>query len=284
MLVSLGTNIVHIAINAVLIFGLKMGVEGAAISTLLSRMLGAAAMLLFQRRPGQDITLDKLRTYRPDFKLIRMILYIGIPAGIENSLFQFGKLLVQSTVSTLGTAAIAVQALTSTLEAFQSMPSNAIGLGLVTVAGFCMGAGKPLEARRNIIKLTGLSALVLAISIVVTVLLTKPAAMLASLDAQSMEMTFSLMKLIAVVKIFTWPLAFIPANGMRAAGDVKYTMLVSTISMWVLRVGLCYYLCRFAGMGITGVWIAMFADWTCRAVFYVFRFFRGTWMEKKVLV
>lgn len=283
MMVSLGTNIVHIGINAVLIYGLKLGVEGAAISTLTSRILGAAAMLLFQRKPGQDITLDHLRAYRPDMKIIRMILYIGIPTGIESSLFQLGKLLVQSTVSTLGTAAIAVQALTSMMETLQSMPSNAIGLGLVTVAGFCMGAGKIGEARRNIIKLTGLATLALAVTIAITLLLTKPIAMLAGMNAQSTDMTFSLMKLIAAVKIFTWPLAFIPVSGMRAAGDVKYTMLVSTISMWVLRVGLAYYLCRYTGVGLTGVWIAMFADWSCRAVFYVIRFLKGTWMHKRVL-
>jgi Na+-driven multidrug efflux pump len=85
-------------------------------------------------------------------------------------------------------------------------------------------------------------------------------------------------------KVFLWPMAFIPANGMRAAGDVRYTMLVSGVSMWVLRVGLCWYLCRYAGMGVTGVWVAMFAAWFCRGVFFLVRFQRGTWMRKKVLV
>jgi putative MATE family efflux protein len=284
MLVTLGTNVVHIAVNALLIFGLGMGVAGAALSTLLSRALGASAMLLFQRRPGQDITLDRLRRYRPDPRIIRMILFIGIPAGIENCLFQFGKLMVQSTVSTLGTTAIAVQALTNTLEAFQSMPSFAIGLGLVTVAGTCMGAGKPEEARRYIFKLTALSYAVMAVSVGAVLLLTKPAALLAGMNAESAAMTLSLMLLIGAFKVFLWPPAFIPANGMRAAGDVRYTMLVSAISMWVLRVGLSYYLCRYTGAGLAGVWIAMFADWFCRGVFFTVRFFKGAWMKKKVLV
>jgi putative MATE family efflux protein len=284
MLVTLGTNVVHLIVNAVLIFGLRLGVEGAALSTLLSRVLGAAVMLAFQRRPGQDITFDKILTYKPDLKIIRMILYIGIPAGVENCLFQLGKLMVQSTVSTLGTAAIAVQALTGMLEAFQSMPAVGIGLGLVTVAGTCMGAGKPEEARRYIIKLTKLSFIVMAASIAVVLLLTKPATLLAGMDPASAKMTFSLMTLIAVFKVFLWPLAFTPANGLRAAGDVKYAMLVSGISMWVLRVGLAYYLCRYAGVGLAGVWIAMFADWGCRGIFFLVRFLRGAWMRKKVLV
>lgn len=284
MLVSLGANVIHITVNAVLIFGFRMGVEGAAISTLLTRILGASAMLLFQRRPGQSITLDKMLTYRPDKRVIRMILFIGIPAGVENCLFQLGKLLVQSTVSTLGTTAISVQALTSTLEALQSMPSTAIGLGLLTIAGYCMGAGKPDEARRYIIKLTKLSTAVLAGSIVIVLMLVKPITNLAGMDAKSMEMTLNLMLLISVVKVFLWPLAFTPANGMRAAGDVKYAMLVSGISMWVLRVGLCYVLVRYAGMGIFGVWIAWVSDWFCRAALFLGRFLKGKWMQKKVLV
>lgn len=283
MLVTLGTNILHVAVNAALIFGLRLGVEGAALSTLISRAVGTAALLLLQRRPGQDITLEKVLAYRPDMKIIRMILFIGIPAGVENCLFQLGKLMVHSTVSLLGTTAIAVQALTNTLEAFQSMPGIAVGLGLVTVAGTCMGAGKPEEARRYTLKLTVLTYIILAASILIVLLLTKPAAALAGMNAQSAGMTFSLMAFIAVFKVFLWPMAFTPANGLRAAGDVKYTMLVSVASMWVFRVGLGYYLCRYTGAGLYGVWIAMFADWFCRGVLFLFRLLRGAWMQNKLL-
>ncbi len=283
MLVSLGTNILNIAGNAILIFGFDMGVAGAAIATLISRIAGALLMLWFQRRPGQSITLDNIFSIRPDMSMIRMILRIGIPTGLENCLFQFGKLMVQSTVSTLGTTAISVQALTYTLEYISSMPSLAIGLGLMTVVGHCMGAGKPDEARKYTIKLTVLSIISLAVSLAVVLLITRPATILAGMDKERAEMTIHLIMLISIVKLFVWPLAFIPAYGMRAAGDVKYMMLVSSISMWVLRVGLCYYLCRYTGVGVLGVWIAMFADWFCRALFFLKRFISGKWMQKKVL-
>jgi Na+-driven multidrug efflux pump len=103
------------------------------------------------------------------------------------------------------------------------------------------------------------------------------------MGSESARMTFNLMLMISAFKIFLWPFAFIPAYGMRAAGDVKYTMLVSTITMWALRVGLCYYLCRYAGFGVSGVWIAIFADWFVRGVFYTLRFQKGKWMRKKVI-
>jgi putative MATE family efflux protein len=283
MLVTLGTNVINIAVNAALIFGFRLGVEGAALSTLISRAAGTAALLVLQRRPGQDITLEKVLAYRPDMKIIRKILFVGIPAGIENCLFQLGKLMVHSTVSLLGTTAIAVQALTNTLEAFQSMPGIAIGLGLVTVAGTCMGAGKPEEARRYTLKLTALTYVVLAASILIVLVLTRPATVLSGMDAQSAGMTFSLMAFIAVFKVILWPMAFTPANGLRAAGDVKYAMLVSVASMWVFRVGLGYFLCRYTGAGLYGVWIAMFTDWLCRGVLFLVRLLRGAWMQNRLL-
>jgi putative MATE family efflux protein len=284
MLVSLGANVVHIAVNALLIFGFRLGVEGAAISTLLSRMLSALVLLLFQRKPGQAITLDNLRSYRPDKRILRMILYVGIPAGVENCMFQLGKLLVQSTVSTLGTTVIAVQALTSMLEGLQSMPSQAVGIGLLAVAGYCMGADRPDEARRYIIKLTKLSTLLIAVCSALVLALTRPVTALAGMDAASRTLTFDLMAFVSVFKVFLWPMAFTPANGMRAAGDVKYAMIVSSVSMWVLRVGLSYILVRVAGLGIEGIWIAWLSDWLLRAVFFLIRFKKGVWMRKKVLI
>lgn len=284
MQVSVWTNVLHIAVNALLIYGLKLGVEGAALSTLLSRILGAAALLYFQRRPGQIISLDNLCAYRPDKKIIRMILYVGIPSGIENCLFQLGKLLVLSTVATLGTRVIAVQAMMGMLEGFQSIPSQAIGLGLLTVAGYCMGAGRPDEARRYTIKLTKLAALVLIGCIAFFVLLTPLITHLSGMDTVAAAMTMRLLSYVSIAKVFLWPLAFMPAYGMRAAGDVRYAMLVSGISMWALRVGLSFILVRYAGLGIDGIWLAWMADWLCRSIFFLVRFLRGKWMTKKVLL
>jgi len=283
MLVALGANVVHIAGNAVLMFGFELGVSGAAISTLISRMLGALMMMWFLHKPHQVITLDHILAIRPDMNLIKMILRVGIPTGIENALFQVGKLLVQSTVSTLGTLSISVQALIYTLEFLTSVPSLAVGLGLVTVVGQCMGAGRSEEARLYVKKLTKFAGILLLSSSTLILLLTKPAAWLAGMGSEASNMAFWLMLLIFIVKILIWPMAFIPAYGLRAAGDVRYTMLVSAISMWVLRVGLCYVLCRHAGLGLLGVWIAMFADWACRAIFFTRRYQSGKWLQKKVL-
>ena len=283
MLVTVGTNSVNILGNAVLIFGVHLGVAGAAAATLASRILGGIGMMLLQRRPGSVITITDYFSVRPDAALIRRILSIGIPTGVENCLFQLGKLLIQSTVSTLGTQAIAVQAMTAHIELFTSMPGMAVGIGLVTVVGQCIGGGRPDEAVKNCRKLTFVSFLSVAILSGLSVLACPVITRLAGLSAESGAEVFRLIVLIACVKPVIWALAFTPAYGMRAAGDVRYSMIVSSSSMWVLRVGLCWYLCRVAGMGVTGVWIAMFSDWICRAVLFTIRFVRRRWLLHDVI-
>jgi len=283
MLVSAGGNLLNIAGNAVFLFVFRWGVFGAALSTTLSRVLQCAVILWLHRKPGQVIVLDKYLAIRPDWKLIRMILRVGIPTGVENGMFQLGRLMVQSTVALLPTAEIAAQAMINTLEYFTSMPSMAIGLGLVTVAGRCMGAGKPEEARHYTILLTLYSELLVILTGILIYLAVNPVCTLSGLSRESAEIVVKMMLLITIVKPFVWPLAFTPSNALRAAGDVKFSMLVSAGSMWIFRVVLCVVLIRYLGFGVLGVWIAMFVDWADRAVWFTIRFVRGKWMRMHVL-
>ena len=283
MIVSAVGNLLNIAGNAVFMFVFHWGVMGAALSTMLSRALQCVAILWFHHRPGQMIVLNHYASIRPDFGLIRTILRIGIPTGVENGMFQFGKLVIQSTVATLPTSEIAAQAVVNTLEYFTSMPSMAVGLGLVTVAGQCMGAGRPREARRYSLEFTGISELLVLGTGILIFLSVDTVSRLSGLSGDSAQIVHRMMVLITLVKPFIWPLAFTLPNGMRAAGDVKYSMIVSAASMWVFRVALCMLLIRGFGFGVLGVWIAMFVDWFDRDIWYVARFLGGKWMNQKVL-
>ena len=147
MAVTVATNLLNIFGNAVLIWGAGLGVAGAAISTLVSRIIAAVCVLLFLRRKSGQIIIGNFIFLRPDGRLIKNILRIGIPSGVENGMFQFGKLAIQSTVSTLGTAAIAAQAMTNIMENFNGIAGIGIGIGMMTVVGQCLGAGRPDEAR-----------------------------------------------------------------------------------------------------------------------------------------
>ena len=275
--------VINLVLDAVFILGLNMGVAGAAISTLVSRAFCAIVVLYFLRKPKQKIVLNQYHTIRPDFPLIGKVLAIGIPAGVENGMFQFGKLAIQSTVSTLGTQAIAAQAMTVIFENVNGIAAIAVGIGLMTVAGQAFGAGRKEEAKYYIIKLTGYAEIVLIISCAVTFLISRPIMHLAGMEAGSMKLCYQMLIAITIAKPVLWALSFIPPYGLRAAGDVKFSMITATCTMWFCRVILAIYLIRFQGFGPIAVWIGMFADWGIRSIIFSIRFMSGKWMEKHVI-
>ena len=283
MLISMVCNLINIVGNAVLIFGFHMGVVGAALATLISRVLSSVAVMWFLRQPKQTIVIRDYFKIRPKFSRILNIMAVGIPTGIENGMFQFGKLVIQSSVSTLGTMAIAAQAMTSTLELVSSQAPIGIGLGMMTLVGQCMGAGRVNEARRNIRRLTAYAEVTMVLLCGLIALLVRPITIWAGMEREAAEMAVWLTYIICLVKPLIWTPAFIPAYGLRAAGDVRYSMIVSTCTMWLCRVLTAVLLIRAFHFGPIAVWIGMFFDWTVRSVIFTLRFRSGKWEQKRVL-
>lgn len=283
MIISIISNCMNIIGNAILIFGFDMGVAGAAISTLISRIFCAVVVLWKLRSDKEPVYIRNYTTIRPDWALIKKILFIGIPSGIENSMFQFGKLAIQSTVSTLGTVAIAAQAMTNILENLNGIAAIGTGIGLMTVVGHCLGAGRKDEAIYYIKKLSVVAEVIIIASCVLVFVLTKPITMLAGLETASADLCFSMVLFITIVKPIVWVPAFVPPYGLRAAGDVKFSMIVSCCTMWLCRVSLCIYLCRVWGFGPIAVWIGMAADWTLRSIIFTIRFHSRKWLQHRVI-
>ena len=283
MKISIISNVLNIIGNAVLIFGCNMGVAGAAISTLVSRAFCAIVVLYFLRKPKQKIVLNQYLTIRPDFPLIGKVLAIGIPAGVENGMFQFGKLAIQSTVSTLGTQAIAAQAMTVIFENVNGIAAIAVGIGLMTVAGQAFGAGRKEEAVYYIKKLCIIAEITLVISCLIFYLLVRPITYFGGMEPESAKLCIYMVTWISIVKPIVWIMAFIPAYGLRAAGDVKFSMTVSVLSMWFCRVSLVIFLARAFHMGPMAVWIGMFVDWTVRNIIFTIRFRSRKWLNHKVI-
>lgn len=283
MVISVCGNLLNIAGNAFLMFGLHLGVAGAALATVFSYAFTALAMLIALHRPDPPIRIGRLRDLRPEPRMILRVLSIGLPTGVENGMFQLGKLVVQSTVSTLGTAAIAANAIVTVLEFMTSMPSQAMGTGLMTVAGQCIGAGRKDQARYYIRKLTLWSALVLVGMNWGFFGLASPICNLAGMEPEAKTIALHVLLVISIAKPILWPLAFVPASGMRAAGDVRFGMLTSTVSMWVFRVALTTLLCRFLGVGLVGIWCGYFADWAVRSIVFSLRFRGERWVEHRVI-
>ena len=283
MIISVISNFLNIGGNAILIFGFGLGVRGAAISTLVSRIFCAVVVMWQLRNNNAPICITNYFSIRPDWSLIKKILFIGIPSGIENSMFQFGKLAIQSTVSTLGTVAIAAQAMTNILENLNGIAAIGIGIGLMTVVGQCLGAGRKDEAIYYIKKLSWLAEAVVITSCLLVFVLTKPITILAGMEPASAKLCLSMITFITIVKPISWVISFIPGYGMRAAGDVKFSMITSCCTMWLCRVSLCVYLCRVWGFGPIAVWIGMFSDWTLRAIVFGIRFHSRKWLNHHVI-
>ena len=283
MKVSVVSNFINIFGNALLIFGLQMGVAGAALATLASRIFSAVVIFAFLRRPGQAIVVRDYLAIRPDMSLIWKVLAIGIPSGIENGMFQFGKLAIQSTVSTMGTQAIAAQAMTNIMESVNGIAGVGIGIGLMTMVGQAMGAGRKEEAKYYIVKCTQLGLAGILISCLLVLGICKPVTWLAGMEPVSARMCFEMVAAITIAKPLFWAFSFIPAYGMRAAGDVRFSMITSTVTMWCLRVALCVFLVRAFQMGPMAVWYGMFTDWAVRGVAFFFRFRSGRWMKQTVV-
>lgn len=286
MVVSVISNGLNIALNALFIFSMNMGVAGAALATLISRVFCMVVVFVALRKksmPKQVIVLKNYFRIRPDFSMIGRILTVGIPSGIENGMFQFGKLAIQSSVSILGTASIAAHAMTTILENLNGIAAMGMGIGLMTIVGQCIGAGKIEQAKYNIVKVSIWSWFVVLISCIITFIITKPVIILGGMEEISAKLCFDMMVYITIVKPIPWALSFVPAYGMRAAGDVKFSMIASSLTMWFCRVLVTTLLIRVFGVGAISVWIGMSADWFLRAIIFSARFVSGKWLSVKII-
>ena len=284
MLSSLVMNVINIGGNAVLIYGFGMGVLGAALASLVSRAVSCLVVLWLLQRPACPLRVDGLRALAPDGGLIRRILRVGIPAGIENGMFQIGKLSVSSLTSTLGTAAIAANAVAGNISSFLNVPASAVGIGALTVVGQCLGAGEKVQAKRysRLLLLTAYAG-DWVMNLSGLFFLNKLALSWFNLSPEAYGMALELMVWFNAVSLILWPSSFTLPNILRAAGDARFTMAVSILSMWVFRVGFCYVMVLGFHGRLLSIWMGMFLDWVFRSLCFFVRFARGRWMEQSVI-
>ena len=266
-----------------MIYGFQMGVAGAATATLISRILGAVLITILLLRQQGIIQIDRLfyPEFRPD--MLKKILQIGVPNGLESGMFQIGKILVQSLVASFGTAAIAANAVAGNIAGIPLIPGNAVGLAMITVVGQCVGAQNYPEAKKYTLKLTGLTYAAMGALEILLLLILNPVLSIYQLQPETAELARVILVYHSIVSIFIWPGAFVLPNGLRAAGDVKFTMLVSVFSMWVFRIALSYVIAQWMNWGVFGVWVAMTIDWVVRIIFFGVRFFNGKWQNRQII-
>lgn len=276
-------NIINICLNALFIFVFNWGVFGAVLATLIARMVACINILYSLRKNDDTLYIDSYLHFHFDWSYIKKILAIGVPSGLENGMFQLGKILVQSLIATFGTYSIAANAVSGNIAQMMIIPGTALGLAMVTVVGQCMGAREEQQAKyyiKKLMKLTYMAMLVLSLGFAI---LAPEILKLYSLSGATVELALKCIWIHAIMGIFIWPISFTLPNALRAANDAKFTMVISIVSMWTCRYFLSFYLAQNMGLGLVGVWIAMTLDWVARAIFFVYRYRSGKWKNRKLV-
>ena len=283
MKVSVLMNLINVAGNAVLIFGFSMGVAGAAWATAFSRGVAALIMVWLLRDRRNVIYINLRSLCRLNGSVIRKILYIGIPNGIENGLFQLGRVLIVSIIAGFGTVQIAANAVANNLDNMGLISGMALNLAMVTVVGRCVGA-KDYEQVEYYVKKLMKTAYIAGAVVNGLVLLSMPLALnIYSLTPETAELTKILVWIHCAGAIVMWPVAFTLPNALRAANDVRMPMVTSVFSMVVFRILFSVILGIHFQMGVIGVWIAMIMDWIFRLTLFILRYRKGKWKQMNLI-
>jgi putative MATE family efflux protein len=280
MYVSLVMNVINISLNAVFVYGFRLGVVGVSLSSLIARLTAAVIMSILIRNQSLKVHIIKGTRLHINKYMIKRILGIGIPNGLENSMFQFGRVIVVRIIAAFGTVQIAANAVANNIDGFGTIPGQAISLAMITVVGQCVGACDYKQARYYVKKLIKI-AYIITIILDGLILLTLPLILQAyNLSDETLSLATKLIFIHNGCAMLIWPLSFTLPNALRAANDVKYTMVVAIFSMWMFRIVFSYVLGKWLGWGAIGVWVAMILDWIFRTIMFIARYVSGKWEEK----
>ncbi len=279
MQVSLYMNLINVSLNCLLLYVFSMGTIGAGIATLACRIFAAFYIYWIIRNPHQEIHVSRIPVWRLNGTLVREITRIGVPAGLEGSMFQIGKVITISLVANLGTASIAANAATVPLASLETIPGIAMGLALITIVGQCVGAKRFEEAKKYIIWSMKFSIFAMFLICLILLVLNKPLLHLMNLSPEAESMAQTLLFWHSLIAFWLWPVSFVLPNAIRAAGDARFPMVISILSMWLCRIVLSYIFLNVFHFDVLGVWVAMFTDWLFRAVFFIWRIGSGKWLH-----
>jgi len=281
--ISILMNVINVAGNAIMIFGMGCGVEGVAVPTLVSRWVAALVILGLLFRKKYELYLSDLKHFRFQKRILRNIVVIGVPGGVENGMFQLGKIVLYSYISTMGTVCITANAIGGTVTLLNVMIGVSINLAMVTVVSQCIGAGAYEKAKYYYRKMVIWTYAATAVWVGIILLCLPLILQVYDVSPEAARQASQVITLHGICTAVLWVPAFMTPNFLKSAGDATFTMIVSSASMWIGRVLGAYILGTYFGLGLLGVWIAhAIIDWIIRGGFFNFRYFRGKWMSKGI--
>ncbi|WP_420818450.1 MATE family efflux transporter [Paenibacillus ginsengarvi] len=280
---SLIMNLTYVLLNFVFINMLDMGVMGMAIAVNVARYGAAACALYYVLRMDVSLHLRLVELLHVPWAMLRKIMAIGLPFAAEQLFFNGGKLLTQVFIVSLGTYAIATNAISGTIALVYQIPAVAMSMTLVTVVGQCIGGRNIDDARKFIRTFLWLASFSFMLMTAILMPLFHPLVQLFHPPAEIVDDIFWVLLINAIAQIPLWAISFILPSGLRAAGDSRFTSISSMLSMWLFRVVLGYVLGITLGFGIIGVWMAMNCEWGVRGALFLWRFRGKKWYEHKLV-
>jgi len=283
MYISVLANIINIFGDFVGVFVLGAGVAGVAYPSLLARLFSAVAVTLLCFEQKSEVFYRWMFILQWNASLMRRILSIAVPNGIENGVFQLVKVALTSMVTLFGTYQIAANGVAQSIWSLAALVGVAMGPVFITVIGQCVGAGD-LEAAEYYFKKLGKYTLAVSIGWNLIILALTPLVLeFYVLEPETKQLVLLLVLIHNVFNAGAFPYSGAFSNGLRAAGDVRFTMNVSLASTIGGRLVLSYMLGIVMGMGVIGLAWAMAADWTIRALLFLWRERTGKWREFQVI-
>lgn len=283
LMLSLIMNVSYVLLNVLFINVLDMGVLGLSISANVSRYGAAVVAIYYLLKLDSDLRVRLRDLIHANFAMLRRILFVGLPFAAEQMFFNGGKIVTQIFVVHLGTNAIAVNAIGGNFAGLMQVPSNALSLTAITVIGQCMGRRDVEAARKYTRSFLWLSSAFLLITALIVMPLFHPIVGLFHPPDEIVHDIFLVVLMNAIAQIPVWSMSFIMPSALRAAGDSKFTSIVSLLSMWLFRISLGYVLGIVLDMGIVGVWLAMNCEWGVRGAIFLWRFRGKRWYQHRLI-
>jgi len=294
MFITIAMNVFNVIFGYILIFGIRinlgffsiqtssLGITGAALALLLARLIGLILCIYYIAFGSKNIRLNGWQYFKPDFKVQKVVLGLGVPTSIESGLFNVGKLLTQIFIVGMGTAAIAANSVAGSIMSFMNVPGQAFSTGVMILVGQRVGKNEIEDVKKTIMFAVKLGMVMLGGLCLICFPLTNAILSLYKPGPESMVYIKQILYAGYVATPLLWSISFIPPAGLRATGDVKYTMVVAVISMWTFRIVFGYLFGVTLGLGVVGVWFGMYIDWIVRGLFFYLRLANGKWKGKSV--
>jgi len=282
MLATMLANLVYIGVSSLCIKRLGLGVMGAGIGLAASRLVACGTVLTILFRGYGGVPLPRLRL-RPDFSILAPMFRIALPVGQDSALFNGGKLVVQVFMSAMGTAAMAANAIANSLFCILELPGVSMAIVCMTMTGQSFGAGDLNDTKRHMRRFMLLSAAVLTVSSALMLPFLRPLIGLYNPNAETAILARRVMLLPMLLVPLLWPPAFVAPYLLRAVGDARFTMRVTLVSMFAVRVGCSWLFGVFLNWGLNGIWVAMVLDWLVRGAFFVPRMLSTAWQRGRAI-